>query len=118
MVITSVGPNGLDEAMARAIASKGPSLLVITARSTGKAEAVFKQLRVDFPSTEIQVFSLDPSSQKSAREAATELGDRTESVDVLINNTGVMAVSEITLSEDGEELQFAPPTWGTFCSRT
>ncbi|KAF6221363.1 hypothetical protein HO133_002218 [Letharia lupina] len=93
--------------MARAIASKGPSLLVLIARSTSKAEAVSKQLGVDFLSVKTRVLSLDLSSQKSVRQAATELENITKAVDVLINNAGVMAVSERTLSKDGEDIQFA-----------
>lgn len=107
MIITGVSPNGLGEAMARAIASKGPSLLVLIARSTSKAEAVSKQLGVDFLSVKKRVLSLDLSSQKSVRQAATELENITKAVDVLINNAGVMAVSERTLSKDGEDIQFA-----------
>lgn len=99
--------SGLSEAMARAIASKGPSLLVLTAGSTGKAEAASKQVGIDFPSVKTRVLFLDLPSQKNVGQAATELENMTKAVDVPINNAGVMAVSERTLSEDREEIQSA-----------
>ena len=113
MIITDVSPNGLSEAMARAIASKGPSLLVFTARSTSKAEAVSKQLGADSPSVKTRVFPLKLSSQKGVRQAARELENMTNALDVLMNNAGVMAASERTLLEDGE-IQFATHYLGHF----
>lgn len=107
MIITGVSRNGLGEAMARAIASKSPSLLVLAARSTSKAEAVSKHLGVDFPFVDTRLLSLNLSSQKSVRQAAIELKYMTKAVDVLMNNAAVVAVYERTLSEDGEEIQFA-----------
>jgi NAD(P)-dependent dehydrogenase (short-subunit alcohol dehydrogenase family) len=100
--------------LAHAIASKSPSLLILTARSTTKAHAVAKKLEDDYPSVDVRVLQLDLSSQRSVRQAATELDNLTQTIDVLINNAGVMGLSERTLSQDGVEMQFATNYLGHF----
>jgi NAD(P)-dependent dehydrogenase (short-subunit alcohol dehydrogenase family) len=109
-----VSPNGLGEALSKAIAAKGPSLLLITARSSAKSDAVARQLRTEHPELDVRCVTLDLSSFKSVRQAAEEVSSLTDRIDVLINNAGVMGLPERTLSEDGIEMHFATNFLGHF----
>jgi NAD(P)-dependent dehydrogenase (short-subunit alcohol dehydrogenase family) len=66
-----------------------------------------KQLKVTCPSVNVKVVELDLSPLQSIRQAAMQLDGMTERIDILINNAGVMGLSDRTLSEDGVEMQFA-----------
>jgi NAD(P)-dependent dehydrogenase (short-subunit alcohol dehydrogenase family) len=101
--------------MAKAIASKGPAILVLTARSIQKAESVAAEITREYPGrTSVQTLPLDLSSGKAVRASAERLGKMVDSIDVLINNAGVMALPERTLSEDGHEMHFATNFLGHF----
>ena len=91
-----------------------PSLLILTARSPTKAQTMSKQLKVACPSVNVKVVELDLSSLQSIRQAAMQLDGMTERIDILINNAGVMGLSDRTLSEDGVEMQFATNYLGHF----
>lgn len=114
VLITGVSPNGLGEAMVLALASQAPSSLILTARTPEKADSVAQKVKAAHPAVNTQILKLDLSSQKSVREAAADLLKTTKKVDVLINNAGVMALPERTLSEDGIEMHFATNFLGHF----
>jgi NAD(P)-dependent dehydrogenase (short-subunit alcohol dehydrogenase family) len=114
VLITGVSPNGLGEAMVLALAPQHPSKLILTARTTQKAEVVADKVKSTYPSVNIQILKLDLSSQKSVREAAAELLTTNKQVDILINNAGVMALPERVLNDDGIEMHFATNFLGHF----
>lgn len=114
VIITGVSPNGLGAAIAHAIASKSPSLLILTARSIDKAETIAAEMKSSFPSVQVRTLLLDLSSQKSVRRAAAEVNRYVSTVDIVINNAGIMCIPERTLSEDGIELHYATNYIGHF----
>ncbi|KAH8817413.1 hypothetical protein F5884DRAFT_249903 [Xylogone sp. PMI_703] len=114
IVITGVGPNSLGEAMAKTLATKSPANLILTARTISKAEAVAADIKAHLPSANIQLLQQDLSSVKSVRQSAAKLLEMVDSIDILINNAGVMALPERTLSEDGYEMHFATNFLGHF----
>ena len=63
-----------------------------------------KELGVACPSVNVKVAELDLSSLQFIRQAAMQLDGMTERIDILINNAGVMGLSDRTLSEDGVEM--------------
>ncbi|KAJ5620785.1 hypothetical protein N7510_004769 [Penicillium lagena] len=113
-VITGISPGGLGEALAKALASKKPAQLVFTARHTSKAEAVAQDIRKIHPSQIIRIVQMDLSSKNSICAAAASIIEMVSSIDVLINNAGVMAIPERTLSVDGHEMHFATNFLGPF----
>jgi NAD(P)-dependent dehydrogenase (short-subunit alcohol dehydrogenase family) len=98
----------------KAIASKEPGLLLITARSKAKSEIVVAEAKSAHPNLDIRSVELDLASFRSIRHAAAELSSLTDRIDILINNAGVMGIPRRTLSEDGIEMHFATNFLGHF----
>ncbi|TVY73167.1 putative oxidoreductase [Lachnellula suecica] len=114
ILITGVGPNGLGATFAETLAAEAPRLLILTARSSEKVETVQKKLSNTFPGVEVRVLLLDVSSFDSIRRAAAIVNDYPESIDILINNAGVMNIEERTTNSDGFEMHLATNYLGAF----
>ncbi|WAO96563.1 Hypothetical protein NCS54_01424100 [Fusarium falciforme] len=107
ILVTGVSPNGLGEALVKALSTKKPAKLIFMARSTAKAESVDQAIKEDMinpPS--IDIVQMDLSSTASVQAAAEALKQHRR-IDILINNAGVMALPNRTLSTDGYEMHFA-----------
>ena len=63
------------------------------------------------PGADVEVAHLDLASMASVREFGES---RTEAIDILINNAGVMAPPRRVITDDGFELQFATNHLGHF----
>jgi NAD(P)-dependent dehydrogenase (short-subunit alcohol dehydrogenase family) len=111
ILITGISPSGLGEALASSILPAKPGLLIFTARSLAKAQAVTDALNTNVP---IRIVQLDLSSLSSVRKAADEVARLTESIDVLVNNAGIMSVPTRTLTAEGVELHLATNYLGGF----
>ncbi|RAK99588.1 NAD(P)-binding protein [Aspergillus ibericus CBS 121593] len=116
IIITGVSPNSLGLATAFTFASQSPANLIITGRSSEKLEASIHSLKLKYPNTHYHALLMDLSSQSSVRAAATQLNNDTTipTIDILINNAGVMAIPTLTLTEDGIETTFATNHLGHF----
>lgn len=114
VLITGVSPGSLGSATAMAIASQQPQRLLLCSRTMENIHSVIDDIHSVYPSTVIEPVLMDLSSQKSVRAAAAEVDSRISKLDVLINNAGIMAVPDRTLSEDGIEIQFATNHLGHF----
>ncbi|MDQ6848953.1 MAG: oxidoreductase [Actinomycetota bacterium] len=95
--------SGLGASAARALAERGGSV-VLACRDTGKGERVAQHLP-----GEVTVRRLDLADLASVRAFAAA----TVTVDVLLNNAGVMAVPKAT-TVDGFEMQFGTNFLGHF----
>jgi NAD(P)-dependent dehydrogenase (short-subunit alcohol dehydrogenase family) len=114
------------------IAKHGPAVLILAGRS--QAKCVFTPISVkdpltrrfgerneesasiilaESPTASLRHLVLDLSSLAAVRVAAAEVNAYAESVDVLINNAGVMACPYGT-TVDGFETQFGTNHLGTF----
>ncbi|QKX64768.1 uncharacterized protein TRUGW13939_11944 [Talaromyces rugulosus] len=101
-VVTGVS-SGLGVEVVRALATTGIRLF-LTARDVTKAkQALGDQLQ----DTKVELIKMDQTSMQSVREAAKVILSRTNAVNILINNAGIMAVPELELTADGYEVQFA-----------
>lgn len=110
-VAVVTGANGgLGEVTARELARKGAHV-VIAARNLGKAEAAVERMREAVPDASLEVRSLDLSSLASVRAFVDELEMRT--IDLLVNNAGVMAIP-YRKSADGFEMQIGTNHLGHF----
>ncbi|MGB2923262.1 MAG: SDR family NAD(P)-dependent oxidoreductase [Mycobacterium sp.] len=105
-VITGAN-TGLGFETAQALAAKGATV-VIAVRDTDKGTKAASQMTGD-----VQVQELDLTSLDSIGAAADALKSRLDTIDLLINNAGVMTTPKGT-TKDGFELQFGTNHLGHF----
>ena len=111
-ILVTGGTSGLGRETARALATHNADV-VITARSEEKGRVVCEELQAETGSDRINFGVLELGSFKSIRQFAQEFLDKTPSLNILVNNAGVMACPQ-GQTEDGFELQFGTNHLGHF----
>ncbi|ADG99431.1 short-chain dehydrogenase/reductase SDR [Segniliparus rotundus DSM 44985] len=111
-VITGAN-TGLGYENARALAQRGAKV-VIAVRDTAKGESAAAKIQQLAPAAEVTVQPLDLASMDSIRQAAEELRNSLEKIDLLINNAGVMMPPKRKSTREGFELQFGVNHLGHF----
>ena len=112
-VAVVTGANGgLGLETARALAGAGAHV-VMAARNQEKAAAAVEELRAGSPRGTVDVIELDLGSLASVRQAADAILAAHQSLDLLVNNAGLMAIPE-RRTEDGFEMQFGVNHLGHF----
>ncbi|OOG00655.1 hypothetical protein ASPCADRAFT_38553 [Aspergillus carbonarius ITEM 5010] len=101
-VVTGVS-SGIGVETVRALAATGADLY-LTARNLDKARAALSDI---FQPETMELVQMDQTSLSSVRQAAAAILAKTNQVNILIGNAGVMAVQDLQLTEDGYEVQFA-----------
>lgn len=116
ILITGVSPKSLGLATAVAFACQHPNRLILSGRSAEKVQSAVESLRSAYPLVKYDVLVMDLSSQASVRAAATRIIEDVNipTIDILINNAGVMAIPALTFSEDNIETTFATNHIGHF----
>lgn len=106
ILTTGVSPGGLGAHFVEAIAVAQPKLLILAGRNKPKVEATAKKIaEISNSSVETRILELDLGSLAKVREAAAVVNAYSESIDVLVNNAGIMA-TEYATTADGIENQF------------
>jgi NAD(P)-dependent dehydrogenase (short-subunit alcohol dehydrogenase family) len=95
---------GLGLETARQLAAKGAHV-VMAVRNQEKAAAAIEEIRATAPDASLELVALDLASQASVRAAAGQIMAAHASIDLLVNNAGVMGIPEARTA-DGFELQF------------
>jgi NAD(P)-dependent dehydrogenase (short-subunit alcohol dehydrogenase family) len=103
---------GLGYETAAALAAKGAHV-VLAVRNLEKGKEAARRIEQADPDGQVQLQELDLSSLESIRAAADQLRSDHESIDLLINNAGVMFTPKSTTA-DGFELQFGTNHLGHF----
>jgi len=106
------GTSGLGAETARALASKGAAV-VITARDVPKGEQVAKGIRESTGNDAVEVEELELGSLASVRDFAGRFLAKHASLNILVNNAGVMACP-FGKTRDGFEQQFGTNHLGHF----
>jgi len=88
--------------------------VVIPARTSGKAEDAAARIRAQVPTAKLETAVMDLSRLASVRDFAEQELTKARPIDTLVNNAGVMAIPQRTLSVDGFEMQFATNVLGHF----
>ena len=88
--------------------------LILACRDSQKAEAALARLREEAPGVRAEAATLDLASLTSVRNFAARELERNRPLHVLINNAGIMAVPQRTLTPDGFEMQFGTNVLGHF----
>ncbi len=100
-VVTGVS-SGIGVETVRALSKTGARLF-LTARDLTKAKSVLTEIWDDH---KMELIEMDQTSFESVRSAGQKILAKTDIVNILINNAGVMAVPDLQLTKDGYEIQF------------
>jgi NAD(P)-dependent dehydrogenase (short-subunit alcohol dehydrogenase family) len=98
---------GIGIETARALHETGAKLFLGVRNMKRGAEVVADILDKSQSKGEIELVEMDLTSLASVRDAAEQVKQKTDRLNILINNAGIMAVPTRELSKDGYELQFA-----------
>jgi NAD(P)-dependent dehydrogenase (short-subunit alcohol dehydrogenase family) len=96
---------GLGYETALALAGAG-AVVVLTGRNDAKGRNAIQRIRGQFPNAKVSYETLDLASLASVADFAKRLSTAQRSLDLLVNNAGVMAPPERQATADGFELQF------------
>ena len=110
-VVTGTGGLGFEDALA--LASAGASV-VIAGRNPRKGADAVAQIRKAVPGAHIRFERVDLANLASVGAFGAELAQQQDSLDILINNAGVMTPPERRETLDGFELQFGTNYLGHF----
>ena len=104
-VAVVTGANGgLGLETARALAGAGATV-VMAARNPEKTDRAVEDIRGTVPDARLEVVPTDLGSLASVESAAGHIASSHPSIDLLVNNAGIMGISESKTS-DGFETQF------------
>ncbi|MBT4162538.1 MAG: SDR family NAD(P)-dependent oxidoreductase [Gammaproteobacteria bacterium] len=112
IAIVTGASGGLGAETARALASKGCSV-TIAARDLSRAEAMAAEIRTSTGNDSIDVGELELDKPDSVRRFASNYLANHDSLNILINNAGVMACP-LDRTAEGWEMQFATNHLGHF----
>jgi NAD(P)-dependent dehydrogenase (short-subunit alcohol dehydrogenase family) len=104
---------GLGFEITRALAAAGAEVW-LGARDAGRAAAAMARIAAETPGARLVHLPLDLARLGSVRAAAAQLHDMLPSLDLLVNNAGVMALPSRQLTEDGFERQLGVNFLGHF----
>jgi NAD(P)-dependent dehydrogenase (short-subunit alcohol dehydrogenase family) len=96
---------GLGFETALALAGAGATV-VLTGRNDAKGHHAIEKIHGQFPNSEISYETLDLANLASVADFATRFAAAHASLDLLINNAGVMALPKRQTTADGFEMQF------------
>ncbi|KAM0751051.1 NAD(P)-binding protein [Meredithblackwellia eburnea MCA 4105] len=113
VLITGCSPNGLGAETARVVAHFGAKLVIMAGRDEAKLKQTQQDILKETPEAKLRLLLIDLASLASVRAAAKEVNSYPETIDVLINNAGIMA-GPYSLTTDGYESQFATNHLGPF----
>lgn len=102
-LVTGTGGLGYEDALA--LARAGASV-VIAGRNPLKGAAAVTAIRQAVPGARVRFGEVDLASLASVASFAARLGEEQDSLDLLINNAGVMTPPQRRETRDGFELQF------------
>jgi len=104
---------GLGYETALILAAAGADV-ILGGRNPSKGEAALERIRAMHPAVSIRYAHLDLASLASVSAFARELAAARASIDLLVNNAGVMAPPQRGITEDGFELQLGTNYLGHF----
>ncbi|EXJ64563.1 hypothetical protein A1O7_00899 [Cladophialophora yegresii CBS 114405] len=119
ILITGVNRKGIGYTTAESFASQSPKTLILAGRSVEKLQECIDDLKRASPnltSVDYRPLQVDLSSQASVRSAAQQVLSWTDipTIDMVINNAGIMNIPTRTITPDGLELTMATNHVGHF----
>lgn len=111
VVVTGTGGLGFETALALA---KAGAHVVVAGRNPVKGAYAIASIKAQAPDANVRFRELDLTSLASTAEFARRLANEQNSLDVLVNNAGVMNPPRRQTTSDGFELQFGTNYLGHF----
>ncbi|CAK1354494.1 unnamed protein product [Cercospora beticola] len=105
VILITGGNTGLGKEAVLQLAKHNPQEIFLAARTQSKAEDAIADIKTRVPNAKISYIKLDLTSLASVKDAAEEFKARSDRLDILINNAGIMAVP-YSKTKDGYEIQF------------
>ncbi|WP_420128222.1 SDR family oxidoreductase [Longimicrobium sp.] len=110
-VVTGTGGLGYEDALALARAG---ATVILAGRSRAKGLAAVQRIRQDVAGADLRFEEVDLASLASVEAFGTRLRESRDSLDLLINNAGVMTPPNRQTTSDGFELQLGTNHLGHF----
>lgn len=110
-VVTGTGGLGYEDAVA--LARSGADV-VLAGRNEGKGKEAVARLKIAVPGAKVRFEAMDLAYLGSVKAFADRLATQQDSLDLLINNAGVMVPPERQQTKDGFELQLGTNYLGHF----
>lgn len=107
------GNSGIGLEAARFLGGAGARVIILC-RSDDKARAALEDLRKTTPQGIYDSAPLDLARLSSVRHCADALHQKTDKLDGMINNAGLMFIPRRTVTEDGFEMHFGVNVLGHF----
>ena len=104
-VLVTGSTDGLGKGVATELAARGATVL-LHGRDNARLDATAEAIHEETGSQRIACYRADLSSLCDVRLLAENVADTEQSIDVLVNNAGIVAGSQRELSRDGYELTF------------
>jgi NAD(P)-dependent dehydrogenase (short-subunit alcohol dehydrogenase family) len=115
LAVVTGATSGVGFYTAKELARKRATV-IMPARDLRKAKEAAERIEAEVPKARLYLAQLDLAEFDSVREFAEHLRQRygTGSLDVLVNNAGIMALPKRTMNSQGLELQIATNYFGPF----
>jgi NAD(P)-dependent dehydrogenase (short-subunit alcohol dehydrogenase family) len=115
LAVVTGATSGIGFHTAKELARKGATV-IMPARDMRKAKEAAERIEAEVPKARLYLAKLDLAEFDSVREFGEHLRQRygTGSLDLLVNNAGIMALPKRTLNSQGLELQIATNYFGPF----
>ncbi|KAJ3462173.1 hypothetical protein MRS44_010726 [Fusarium solani] len=105
VILVTGGNTGLGKQAILEFARHKPLQIWLATRNLQKAEAAVAEIKQQVPDAAIKLLELDLASFESIHQAARSFLEKSERLDILMLNAGIMAVPP-ELTKDGYEIQF------------
>lgn len=115
LALVTGATSGIGFYAAKELARK-KATVIMPARDMRKAKEAAERIKAEAPEAQLYLAKLDLSEFDSVREFGEHLRQRygTGSLDLLVNNAGIMALPKRTTNSQGLELQIATNYFGPF----
>jgi NAD(P)-dependent dehydrogenase (short-subunit alcohol dehydrogenase family) len=111
--VVTGGNSGIGFEASRLLSSRGAHV-IMASRNAARADAAVEAIKAGQPEARVEYVLLELSSLASVRRAAAEIASRTETIEALILNAGLMMLPTRELTEDGFETQLGVNHLGHF----